>query len=370
MRFSILLFVVAILTFGCGGGAISELPLAEPGAEPTNVILLIGDGMGLSHVTATVYDQGEKSMFPFFPVIGLQKTYSASDLITDSGAGATAMACGVKTYNNAIGVDADTLPATSLIELAEAHGYSTGIVATASIVHATPASFFAHHPMRVQYEAIAPDLPESGLDFFIGGGQKFFNRREDDRDLVSELQREGFIIRDYFHEELTASMVKPSKKFGYFTADNNPVSALMGRDYLPSATRIATHYLENQESEGFFLLVEGSQIDWASHSNLDDQLLYELQDFNRAIREALLFYQKHPETLIIVTADHETGGLAINPGSTPKKLELAFTTNGHTATMVPVFAIGPGAERFNGIYENTEIHHRIVELLGWKSVEE
>lgn len=362
----ITLLAVFILA-GCNHRPVPPPPMDTlSDSYPQNLIFLIGDGMGLSQISAAIYSQDDKNLFSAFPVIGLQKTYSGSDLVTDSGASATAMACGVKTYNNAIGVDMDTLPRQSILERAALEGLATGVIATSSIVHATPACFFAHHWMRVEYEAIALDLVDSDVDFFIGGGLKFFSRREDDRDLVYELEQKGFLIKNYFDEELSYSLVNPSKKFGYFTSDNRPLPAIQGRDYLPQATRMGLNYLAKKSERGFFLMVEGSQIDWTCHSNQGNQLLAELEDFNQTIREVLKFYEKHPNTLIIVTADHETGGLAINPGSTFRQLDLQFTTNGHTATMVPVFAIGPGAQYFSGIYENTDLNKRLLMAMGWQ----
>lgn len=321
--------------------------------------------MGLSQVSASLYNLGEKSVFDQFPVVGFQKTYSASDFVTDSGASATAMATGKKTYNNAIGVDQDTMPAKTILEYASDEGYATGVIATASIVHATPASFYAHHWIRIEYEEIALDLVDSDLDFFVGGGLKFFNRREDEKDLILKLENKGFQIQDYFKEELSFASVNHAKKFGYFTADNKPLPAILGRDYLPTATKLGANFLKKKSEKGFFLMVEGSQIDWTCHANEGKQLLAELKDFNQAIQEALKFYRSNPNTLVIVTADHETGGLAINSGSTTKSLKLAFTTNGHTATMVPVFAIGPGSQYFSGIYENTDLFFNMLKAMGW-----
>ncbi|MBR9920518.1 MAG: alkaline phosphatase [Bacteroidetes bacterium] len=323
--------------------------------------------MGLTQVSTAIYDLEEKAMYDRFPVIGLQKTHSASDLVTDSGASATAIACGIKTYNHAIGVGLDTLPRMSILEMAEAEGMASGVIATASIVHATPAAFYAHHWMRVEYEAIALHLLDSGIDFFVGGGKKYFDRRADERDLIDELREKGYSIRDYFDTDLSAALINPAKKFGYFSADNRPVAAIQGRNYLPKATRMGMDYLEKSSEKGFFLMVEGSQIDWTCHSNKPNQLKAELKDFNEAIQEALKFYIDHPNTLIVLTADHETGGLAINKGSKAKRLDLEFTTNGHTATMVPVFAIGPGSQYFNGIYDNTELHKRLLKAMGWTS---
>ena len=339
-------------------------PLAE---KPKNIILLIGDGMGLTQVSAAIYNSKATHALELFPIVGFHKPYAVNNLITDSAAGATAFACGVKTYKNAIGMDRDTLPVTSILEIAEEKGLATGLVATSSIVHATPAAFIAHQPMRTDYEEIAADFLETEIDLFIGGGKKYFDRRSiDKRNLYQELQKKGYYVNNYFNADLpTLSQIQTFKNFAYFTSDSKPISSTQGREYLPPATKLACNFLEKHDEDGFFLMIEGSQIDWFGHSNESTELLNELRDFEKAIRIALNFAKRNGETLVIVTADHETGGLGINEGSKLKKLKLKFTTNGHTGTMVPVFAFGPKAELFSGIYENYTIQHKMLEALGW-----
>jgi len=326
---------------------------------------MIGDGMGLSQISAALYSEN-KIALERFPVIGFQKTQSADNLTTDSAAAATAMACGKKTLNNAIGLDEQGQPCKTILEEAEENGLATGLVSTSSIVHATPASFIAHQKSRIFYEEIAADFLLSKIDLFIGGGKQFFDRREsDNRNLTKELIAQGASVYDYFNHDLTKTTAFANKRFVFFTADNNPLPAFHGRDYLPYATRKSLEFLSKRSEKGFFLMVEGAQIDWSCHANQTTPLLKELKDFDNAILQAYAFAKKDGQTLLIVTADHETGGLAINPGSQMKKLELKFTTNGHTAAMVPVFAYGPGAEQFNGIYENTEIFYKMREALGF-----
>ncbi|MEO1715005.1 MAG: alkaline phosphatase, partial [Bacteroidota bacterium] len=306
-----------------------------------------------------MYHHNNTSIFEVFRSIGFSKTYAANNLITDSAAGATAMACGQKTYEFAIGVDMDTMPLPNLMEEAEERGLATGLVVTSSIVHATPAAFVAHEPMRTSYEEIALDFLDIELDYVVGGGKKYFERRRmDDRNLISEWIRKGYTIKDYFGSDFpNYGRMNPKRNFVYFTADNQPVSNAAGRRYLPNATQLAMPFLQEHNPEGgFFLLVEGSQIDWMGHSNQSVELMTEMRDFERTIEKVLRFAERDGETLVIVTADHETGGLAINQGSKFKKLKIAWTSNGHTAAMVPVFAYGPQAELFQGIYENTEIY--------------
>lgn len=338
-------------------------------AKPKNIILMIGDGMGLAQVSAALYANNNRLHLEEFPVIGFHKSHSYTSLITDSAAGATAFACGIKTYNNAIGMDKDTLPCRSILEDAEANGLATGLVATSTIVHATPAAFIAHQDIRMMYEGIAADFLKTEIDFFVGGGKRFFDRRDqDDRDLYRELVDKGYYVSDYSRATLGQIKVDPQKNFGYFTADSDPLPIMAGRNYLPYASRLAAEFLEqHSKGKGFFLMIEGSQIDWAGHANEGKWLIQEVLDFNRAIGEVLAFAKKRGDTLVIVTADHETGGLALNPKSKFGRIKTAFTINNHTATMIPVYAYGPMAELFSGIYENTEIHDKMYRAFGFEA---
>ncbi len=327
---------------------------------PKNIILMIGDGMGLTQITAAMYASKRPLNLERFPVIGFHKTHSSSDLKTDSAAGATAFACGIKTFNGAIGVDNDTLPCKTILEEAKEQGLAVGLVATASITHATPAAFIAHQTMRVMYESIANDFMGTDIDLIIGGGQRYFDYRETDgQDLLAIMQKNGYVIRSYMDGDLGSFKLDYNKKFAYFSSNREPLSVAMGRTYLPYASKIAPAFLSQRSEKGFFLMIEGSQIDWAGHANEGNLLVQEILDFDQAIREVLNFAMQDKETLVIVTADHETGGLTLNGKPKSKNLEMVFTTNDHTAAMVPVFAYGPKAELFAGIYENTAIYEKM-----------
>ena len=331
---------------------------------PKNIILMIGDGMGITQISAGMYMNGNKLNLERFPVVGLHKSYSSSHLITDSAAGATAFACGVKTYNGAIGVDQDTMPVRSILEIAESKRMATGLIATSTIVHATPASFIAHQKQRKMYEAIAADFMNTEIDFFVGGGKKYFDRREtDDRNLYKELQENDYIVSDYFQNDLIKSELSQSKNFAYFTADNDPLMVSQGRDYLYAASKMGMAFLRKHSPNGFFLMIEGSQIDWGGHANDSNYIITETIDFDRTIGAVLDFAERDKETLVIVTADHETGGYSIIPGSRMDSLATAFTTDYHTADLIPVFAYGPGARAFSGIYENTAIFKKMKRAL-------
>lgn len=330
------------------------------------VIFMVGDGMGLTQITAGMYANNRRLNLERCRVIGLHKPYSGSHLVTDSAAGATAFSCGIKTYNYAVGVDMDTIPCKTILEEAIERGFATGIVATSTIVHATPASFYAHNFYRKNYEDIAEELVNSNIDYIVGGGLKYFrNRTKDDRDLTAEMDSIGYNISNYFLEDF--EQIKPDKSapFAFITSHDDPLPAASGRDYLLKATLDGLEYLNNKSESGFFFLVEGSQIDWGGHSNNGEFIISEMIDFDNTIGAVLRFADRNPGTLVIITADHEAGGCAIQPESSWDKMQFKFTTDGHTGTMVPVFAYGAGADLFAGIYENTAIYHKIKALLGW-----
>lgn len=337
----------------------------KPALKAKNVILLIGDGMGLTQISAGLYSNNNKLNLEQFKYIGLHKSYATNNLITDSAAGATAFACGQKTYNGAIAVDPDTASLVTILEEAEDNGMATGLVATSTIVHATPASFIAHVKSRQMYEEIAAQFLNTEIDYFVGGGKKYFDRREtDERNIIDELEAKGYQISNYFDEELENITLDPNKNFGYLTSDSDPLTVLQGRDYLLTASEKGINFLNQKGDKGFFMMIEGSQIDWGGHANNSDYIVTEMIEFDRIIGRALEFAKADGETLVIVTADHETGGYAINPGSEMGNIVPGFTSDYHTGTLIPVFAYGPGAEQFSGIYENTAIYHKMKNALG------
>lgn len=343
----------------------NEKELSNSTEKAKNIIFLIGDGMGLTQITAAMYANKNRINLERFPVVGLHKTHSSNNLVTDSAAAATAFACGVKTYNGAIGVNADTVAVKSILELAEEKGLATGLVATSTIVHATPASFYAHEIRRNFYERIAKDLVDSDIDYFVGGGKKYFDRRDmDNDDLIKELRAKGYQISDYFNEPFSQVMMPSKKNFGYFTSDTDPLPVSKGRGYLYAATKAGIRFLKKRSDKGFFMMTEGSQIDWGGHANESNYIVSELLDFDRVVGYALDFAKKDGETLVVVTADHETGGFSIVQGSRMDSLATKFTTSYHTASMIPVFAYGPGSEEFSGVYENTAIFRKMKKALG------
>ena len=338
-------------------------PQAPAPERPDNVILVIGDGMGLAHIALAEYLYRPPSPLSRMEVVGLQKTHSSSHLETDSGAAGTALACGVKTFNASIGMSPDSTPVTSIIELARDQGFKTGFVVTSSVVHATPASFYGHVTSRGAYEQIAYQLAQSGIDVFVGGGEKYFqDRYSDNYDLLSFLEEKQYEILKLNDPRgrMKLENVNKEKKIACFTASEDPIRASMGRIYLPYMAVQAVDALKKRADNGYFLMVEASQVDWAAHANDQEWLALEMQDAYSMIEELLEIVQKDGNTLLIVTADHECSYLSIKGKRSPR---LEFNAKVHSSQMVPVFATGPGAEEFAGIYENTAIFDKIKMLL-------
>jgi alkaline phosphatase len=360
MRMSRVVTLIALLLLNVQ--IVSAIPAVRGERPVKNIILMIGDGMGTSAVYAGyTLNKGHLNM-ERFRTAGFSKTYSTS-YVTDSGAGGTAISTGHKTYNGAIGVDSAGLPVKTILEWAEENGKATGMVATCAITHATPASFVSHQAARGDYELIAADMLKTGIDVFIGGGRNHFEKRKDGANLSDQLRNQGYTVL------YTMGDIRNIK--------NGPVAAMLdtlhapkwieGRgDRLTESVTEAIRLLAN-DRDGFFLMVEGSQIDWGGHENNINYLATEVVDFDRAIGIALDFAQNDGETLVIVTADHETGGLALPGGKLATgELGAAFTGSGHTAVMVPVFADGPHAAAFGGIQDNTDLFFKMMDAFGFK----
>jgi alkaline phosphatase len=324
---------------------------------PTNIILMIGDGMGLNQITAGMYFNGNKTALEDFSSVGLAKTHSSNSLVTDSAASGTAMASGVKTLNGVVGISSKNKKPKSILEISKEKGYQTALIATSSIVHATPASFYAHVVSRKEYENIALQMSTSVVDYFIGGGKKHFNDREDNRNLIKEMSTYDIVSSLSRFDKSIAS------KIGHFTNRDEPNKILDGRLPLKDAVQSVLNKFD-RDQKPFFMMVEGSQIDWGGHSNEIEYVISEFNDFDAAIQTVLDYTLKHPNTLVVVTADHETGGLTIPKGDIKKmRPSVEFSTVGHTASMVPIFAKGPAADTFSGIYDNTLIFNKMLDVL-------
>jgi alkaline phosphatase len=353
-------FVFAFGIFVSGCTQESSKVTANLPVKTKNIILFIGDGMGVSQVYAGMTASSEPLNLEKFPYSGFSKTYSADSYITDSGAGGTAIACGVKTNNGMIGVKPDSTHVSSITEIANKNGLATGVISTSAITHATPASFVAHNSGRDNYEEIAADFLNGTIDLFIGGGEDHFRNRKDGVDLTEKLKAKGYDV------VFTAEDMRKS--------ESDKLAALLAKEHMPKVTDGRQGLLVDMTSKaidvlskndkGFVLVIEGSMIDWAGHENNLDYLVAEMIDLDKAVGTALDFARTSGNTLVVVTADHETGGLVLSGGDvTLHTLEAKFAGADHSAVMVPVFSYGPGAERFSGIHDNTFFLNEFLQLL-------
>ena len=328
--------------------------------SPKYIFYFIGDGFGFGALTYSeivAKENGVPLCFSQFPVTGFTTTHSANKLVTCSSAAVTALACGEKTNNNMLNVSPDdkrTL--TPISTILHKKGYQVGIATTVSIDHATPAGFYAHTESRKSYYDIAKQISVSGFEFFAGSG--FLEPApQDSAPIISLLRKNNYIVSTSISQcsgsksnknILIQPQGKDVKQLPYsIRKDKNDFT-------LAQITQLGIEKLWAQQKPLFFM-VEGGLIDWASHNNLAKELYGEVKEFSEAIEVALAFYKQHPnETLIVVTADHETGGVLIFQKG------IKFKTREHTGNIVPVFAIGVGAENFSGFYDNAEVVGKIL----------
>ena len=335
-----------------------------PGGEVRNVILCIGDGMGFDHVAmARHYGIGpdKKLSMELLPISGRVTTHSANKEVTDSAAAATALACGIKTNNGMIGMTPDKTAYSSILELLDKKGWRTGLVVTSTISHATPAGFAAHVDSRNEEKDIAAQLLNNRVDVLFGGGRKYW-----DDGLLSKAAAAGYQMIETRDQMLS---LRFGPAIGLFAKDGMTTCAPE-----PSLAEMAQTAIQLLSSSGkdwfapnprFFLMIEGSQIDWAAHANDTERDVRQVLLFDMAVRQAIEFAKRDGRTLVIVTADHETGGLKLESDSTKKGgIEVTWTTKNHTAANVPLFAYGPGSEKFAGRVDNTYIPKCIAELTG------
>ncbi len=320
-------------------------------APVKNIILLIGDGNGLTQISSSVLANGGDLTLTQLKSIGLLKTQSADDFTTDSAAAGTALATGTKTNNRAIGVDSKGNSLKNIAELLGERGFNSGCITTDNITGATPAAFYAHRKDRSDVEGIISDLSKSKLSLLVSGGADMLEKR---------IAQMDFSIL----ESTDAITQSKEKRIAHFISKNDVPSILEGRGaVLAEATKNGLAFL-NAKNAPFFLMVEGAKIDSYGHENYVPGIVSEGIDFDRAITEALKFADFTGNTLVVVTADHETSGFSIPQGNLENgMIEGDFTTHDHTGTMVPLFAYGPHSQDFQGVYENTEVFEKIVKVL-------
>lgn len=336
-------------------------------SKPVNIILMIADGVGINQISGSLYQYNHALLVEKMPFIGLQKTNSFNSLNSDPAAAITAIACGVKSFDGAIGVNMDSLSIPSMVKIGANNKMKTGVITTASMTHLSSAAFWAHSPTYDREEFIASQLSESSLDLIIGGGEKFFTDREDNKDMLKELQAKGYQTLSILPGETSFPIADISKKYAAFTALEWPQSVAEGRSYLSSAASFAMDFLskKDKKKDGFFLVVNSAQIALGAKLNNPTYMLSEYNDFDETLAKVLEFAEKDKETLVIVTSAYEIGGYAVNPGSKPEKLQHEFTGKTTTGTLVPVFSQGPGAIKFTGFFENIDFLPRLKALLGW-----
>ena len=336
--------------------ALSFFALAQ--SEVKNVILLIGDGMGLAQSYAA-YLANDKSLSIYtMPYTGLSITSCADREVTDSGAGGTAIATGHKANYKAIGLDKNNISHPSLLKIAKQYGKSTAIVCSCDLTHATPAAFVANVKNRDLQEQIALSYLEEYCDIALGGGAERFTSkgRKDKLNLIDSLAKRGYAVV-YSQDEL--SKCESEKIFGLFAEGHLPEASKRGGVMQQNMLKALEQLDKNPN--GFFMMLEGSRIDMEAHLNKYDAMVEETLDFDRCVAIALDFAKRKGNTLVVVTADHETGGLTLPAKGS--KTKDKWTTLNHTGVPVPIYSFGPGAENFTRVMQNTDIFFEIYKLM-------
>ena len=361
-----------------------------------NVIYLIGDGMGMGAVSSLLLSEEEQTGFEQAPVIGLSETCSANNYVTDSAAGGTALATGTRTNNGYVGADPDGQQLISVLRKAQTYGMKTGIVVNTTLTEATPAAFYAGVTSRKMAYDIAKQFTESEVDLAIGGGFDHFYNRPDSLDLTATLIEKGYDVylnwesvlntqsdkfvgilplsdlhrREKNHGKASAAEGQEVCLAAQMAAINEDVSATHLSEptvYLEKATAKALEVLSRNNENGFFLMIESAIIDGYGHNNDSEGMIVEMREFDCTLRQMIEYVNNHPETLLVVTADHETGGTGVyyngNVPGNEGPVRLKFSTSGHTGTLVPIFAYGAGAESFAGVMKNIDIPKKIESLI-------
>ena len=320
--------------------------------EVRNVIIMIGDGMGLEQVScAWVVNRGKLNL-DNFPYTGLSRTWCTDALITDSGAGGTALAAGQKTAESHVGTAADNTDLPSVLVKAQQLGKKTGVAVTCHLADATPCDFCCHNEYRYNQDDLIADYAVSGVDFISGGGLDWFTvNRKDGRDITKEMAAAGYTVA--LTEE--ALMAAELPVIGLLAPDNLPVAMERGDLYRHTVARGLDILSRESGDKGFVMMLEGSCIDDWLHGNDIGKAMEELLDFDRTIGDVLTWAAADGHTLVVVTADHNTGALTLQDGNLEEgTIGVAFGSESHNGIAVPVYAWGPGSDAFTGIKENAE----------------
>lgn len=339
---------------------VEKIAPPKGGGKVKNVILMIGDGMSLMHIEAAWTCNRGHLWLENAQYTGISKTPASNRLITDSGSGGTSLATGYKTRYHAVGVDSTGRPLESLNVLAHKVGKANGIAVTCRLWDATPCDFVAHNLDRNKEQDLILDYLNAPLDYVFGGGAKYFEHRDDGRNIFSELEKKGYRVARTLDELWRC---KSGKIYAVPYPVDTPVPAERG-DLLAKASLKGIDLL-NQNKNGFFMMIEGSQLDDYGHFNQLDMLMQETLDFDQTIGAVMKWAAADGQTLVVVTADHQTGGPTVLGGDYHTgTVQVNFSTRDHSGTMVPVYAFGPGSENFTGFMDNTEIFWKIKRLLG------
>ena len=322
-------------------------------AKVRNVILMIGDGMGNGAVASSFYANGGELTMTNLRSMGYVCTQSADNFTTDSAASGTAYATGSKTNNRSLGVGIDGKPLKNIPETVVPAGYAAGVVSTDDVHGATPGAFFAHQPNRKMAKEIWGDIPACYLSFISAGDTKVYSKLEDEtRKAIEEKYK---VVYD------PASDYAGAERVLYL-----PKTVKVGErgNYLPETTQMAIDFLSSKKGKGFFLMVEGARIDKEAHGNRLDGVVTETLDFDKAIEVALRFAEKDGHTLVVISADHETGGITLKSGNQePGTVAAVFASKGHTPCFVPLFAYGPHSRDFACIQQNNDVANKIKALM-------
>ncbi len=393
-RDAAVLFLALVLT-ACSNRSVVSVSHSDAETQPEmqpemqtrvkNIILMIGDGMGAEHrklARLTRASESSELAMDTLSVRGEVRSASVGSAITDSAASATAMATGHKTRNGVIGLDSDLNHLSNIIEAARSNGKATGLVTTTQITHATPAAFAAHTASRKNMLEIAHQMSLANIDVMMGGGEIYFlpegkpgcyqqaGKRQDEHDLIKMLQSSGYTYICNESELKNLDALSVERVLGLFAAQD------LLRPFSPDLALMTQKSIAvlSENPQGFFLMVEGGQIDWASHDNEAEKVVESLRGFDKAVKVARDFALSSNDTLLIVTADHETGGLQINSqgGDIGPFLDykgefffLNWATSRHTGVKVPLTASGPMSSLLRGEIDNTDIYHIMFKAINY-----
>ncbi len=368
------------------GNSLMPKVLTSIDRKAENIILLIGDGMSISQVSSYRLLKGgpnERISVDKFPVSGIVLTHSEDAIVTDSASSATAYSTGSKTNNGALGLDINKAKLENLTEKISKHGFVSSLIATSEVTHATPAAFASHVDLRWKTDEISAQMVDSNVTTILGGGRHFFlpeemgGKREDGRDLLTEVKDSHILLthKDQLNDFDNSNL---EKVIGLFADEHlRDIEKPDNHSTEPTLSEMLDFAIKRSESykangcDGSFIMVEGSQVDWAGHSNNINYLRREMQDFDEAVELAMNYAKENQDTLVVVTADHETGGLLIEPADptdyTGNEVKFSFNTaigrGSHTGVPVPIYAYGPGSKNFTGTLDNTDVYRAMIAAL-------